>query len=269
MPDVVAITRAPRLARERSYRERDEPSELAPPEVWIQDVAALFGLLAFDVRQRIAGALPWILARTLRSDEAERRVLALRERGFGAVRLDPATLRFDPPGEQGARAFLRAGLLDLEPWGARVPLESVSLATLSTLDLARGHQSIEMRDVRVRGVRMYTRPFVSHEHARERARVLHLFLRASAPLRLVEGRVALPEESGPTARGRFDALVAKVRDGLPPETPFLDELVASPRKRTSLAITGEEADRTSLENNERETDLAVSLLARAVLEGQR
>ncbi len=55
-------------------------------------VAALLGLTAFDVRNRLAGPLPRVIFQTPAEDEARRAYAALRARGHGVLLVDTETI---------------------------------------------------------------------------------------------------------------------------------------------------------------------------------
>lgn len=267
MVQLVAITRPVLARRGSSYRDAEA---LTPTdrESWTPKLAALLGVLPYDVRQRTSGALPWIVARVADGIEAELLVTRLRDAGFGAVALDPSGIRFEPSDALAQRVYLRDRSLYVEPWGREIALDGVLFATLSTIDQRHNRHAIEKKEHHYRGARTWTEIVVSRDMSLQRARALHLFLRDEAPVRLLEGSFALPEESGPTSRVRFDALLEKLRPRLPASARFFDDFVKNPRKRTPIRIFGDEVSNSSIEGNSAETDVAVALLVRAALEGQ-
>lgn len=259
MPHVVAITRPPETALPGSYREHG-PRVAAPVDTWLVPMAAALGMTAFDLRLRLGGAPPWIVARVATSADAEALLARLRAAGAGGVTLDLATPLLATA--LVARAFVREEGVALEPEQRVIGWNEILLAVHATLEAELGREVTRYAGNDGMGVTRHTRE-------RERRQGLYLCVRDAPAVRLLEGGLGLPEAQAATVRGRFDAFVASVRDRVGAErmhTAFVTE----PRKRTSLrALAQSETQRATLVGNAEETDLAVALLAKAVIERQR
>lgn len=259
MAHVVAITRAPRADVPGTYRDVGSTAA-APLDTWLASVATALAMTPYDLRLRVAGPSPWIVARVSIEAEAAHAVAQLRDRGCGAVHLDPSenALRAAP---FVARAYARGSGVLLEPEGRVIEGDTIALVVRATLEEELGREVTRFSPNTFDGV-------TSHSRERARRHGLYLWPGDEAPVRLVEGTFGLTEEQGATARAKLDAFVAKVR-ALAPRARFHDAFVGEPRKRTSMrALSQSETHRSTVQGNVEETDLAVALLARALAEGQ-
>lgn len=263
MPHVVAITRPPRAVLPGSYREAGSLVP-APMDAWLGPIAAALGLAPYDLRLRVAGPVPWIVARVASAAEADLLLARVRDAGAGAVSLDLAAPLLRAGGFV-ARAFAREEALRLEPEGRDIAWPELTLVVRATLEEELGRETTRFSPNTFEGVTT---------HARERARRHALYVcERSGPLaRLVEGQLGFfgetPEPEATTARARFEAFVERVKQHAR-GARFHDAFVAEPRKRTSLrALTQSDTHRSTLVGNVEETDLAVALLSRALAEGQ-
>lgn len=246
-----------------SYREAGS-LVTAPIETWLAPIAAALSLTAYDLRLRIAGPVPWIVARVATPTETARLLARLRDAGAGAVTMDLS----DPslrPGGFVARAFAKEQALRLEPEGRDIAWPELALVVRATLEEELGRETTRFSPSTFEGITT---------HARERARrhALYLCERSGAFVRLVEGQLGFfgetAEPEATTARARFEVFVDRVRRNAR-AARFHDAFVAEPRKRTSLrALTQSDTHRSTLVGNVEETDLAVALLSRALAEGQ-
>lgn len=261
MPYVVAITGAPQAFVSGGYRAQSDAVSV-PVSEWLGPVATLLGMLPFDLRQRLAGAPPWIVARTAEAAEARTIGGALRAAGVGAVVLDLADPTLAPSEALTSRAFAHEAGVLLEPQGGLVPYDALALVVRASLEEELGVEVTE-RAARSRFSRGTGEKVTTHSRSRARTHALYLCIDRGPTVRLVEGRFAFPDEVGPTARSRLDAFVAKLRAAID-EARYHDAFVSAPRKRTTLrAITQGETHRSTVQGNLAETDLAVALLVRA------
>lgn len=258
MAHVVAITRAPSTTIEGGYREVGT-AVAAPIDTWLVKVAGALSMTPYDLRLRVAGPVPWLVARVASVEDAAAPVARLREVGCGAVSFDPATIAFDSA--LTARAFAREDAVWLEPGPRALPYDQLSLVVHATLDEELGVEVTRFAPNTYDGI-------TSHSRARDKRQALYLCPEAGGVVRLVEGTLGFPEETAPTVRGRFGSFVGAVRAkvGAP---RFRDAFVAEPRKRTSMrALSQSETHRSTVQGNVAETDLAVAALLRGLVEAQ-
>ncbi len=268
MPHAIAITRLPRLASGGGYRTAgSEP----PPslDLFLTTLTALLGVTAFDVRARLAGDAPWVVARTLTESEADATVSALRDAGFGAVQCDVTRARaWAPSGD--TTLTINPAALAISPAGVEVDYSSVRALILATLDTERQTEDVARVVVArsARGQPVHA-DMSSFRYDRRQQRALYLVTESERPLvRLAQEGCRLLDTRGATSRERFDRLIQAVREEAQ-EARYDDRLVARPRRRSSYANLVTEGERRgAVTSNVAETDLAVWLLARALAERQ-
>lgn len=272
MACAVALTALPRHRAEGHYRQGpvvSAASEVDPLSAAALGLAPLVGATAYDLRMRLAGPAPWVVAHTPDALTAEALVGHLRALGAGAVWCDhgPGALRDPGP---GATVVLDGDTLRVVPQGWAVPFASVALVVVVTLDVERQVEDIERVVVSNHPRRGRVEVDVSrHAYARQQQRGVYLCTRGGdTVLRLVQGTLRVAEVHGVTSRARFDAFVAQLV-GLCPDARVDRRFVDAPRKRTSFALSspvGQAQD--AVHSNLSATDLAVRLLARAASEAQ-
>lgn len=259
MVHVVALTRAPRVALPGGYREVGS-AVAAPIESWLGPLASLLGMTAYDVRLRVAGSPPRVVART-GEPEASALLARLRALGWGAVAVDPDGLlgaHASPP----ARVFLREDGVLLEPQGRTLPFADLTLLVRATIEQELATETVRATPSNLDGI-------TRHNHERVRAHALYLSTREDARgVRLIEGTLAFPELAGSTGRERFEGFVAGLR-ARAPHARFHDRMVAEPRRRTTYRPLFVDArQRGALQGNLEETDRAAWLLALALAQRQ-
>ncbi len=267
MPHAVAITRLPSLGASGGYRvapaEASHTTEHALPTL-----AALLGVTRLDVRLRLAGEAPWIVARTNAHDEAARTVEALRAEGFGAVGCDVAEARaWSPAGD----AVLTLGDAGVEVWpsGRRVAYASLRAVLIATLVIERAKESLEPVTASRAGRSTPMLMKVAHtRYERAQQRALYLVPEGGPTLRLTRDGLRLPGAGGAVTREGFESVIAALRERAP-DARHDERLASAPRRRSSYASVFDEGERRgAITSNVAETDLAVSLLARALAERQ-
>lgn len=268
MPYAIAITRLPRLASGGGYRTAgSEP----PPslDLFLTTLTSILGVTAFDVRTRLAGDAPWVVARTLTEAEADATVSTLRDAGFGAVHCDVVRARAWAPAGDSTLVINPTGLTIL-PAGVEVEYAAVRALLVATLDAERQTENVARVVVarNARGQPVHA-DMSSFRYDRTQQRALYLVTDGDRPLvRLAQESCRLLDVRGTTSRERFDRLIAAVR-GETHEARYDDRLVARPRRRSSYANVVTEGERRgAVTTNVAETDLAVWLLARALAERQ-
>jgi len=273
VPHVVAITRAPRVTLPGSYREVGS-SVTAPLDTWLGAIASCLSMTPYDLRLRVAGSPPWVVARVSSAEEASEIVSRLRERDCGAVGCDAGGVvgRHAP---LLARAFVEETVTRLEPEGREIPHDSISLLVRATIEQERAVETVRFVPQTFDGI-------TRHTSERARSRTLYLFPRGGPGVRLFEGGMRLvvaasTEPPGATGRARFEAFVDALRAAAP-HARYEAGMVEQPRKRTtyrslqpshvSIGLGNQNLERASTTGNLEETDLAAHLLAQALEEGQ-
>lgn len=272
MACAVALTALPRHRAEGHYRQGPVVSatpEADPVTAAALGLAPLVGATAYDLRMRLAGPAPWVVAHTPDALTAEALVGHLRALGAGAVWCDHAPNAVRDPGP-GATVVFDGDTLRVVPQGLAVPFASVALIAVVTLDIERQVEDIERVVVSNHPRRGRVEVDVSrHNYARQQQRGVYLCTRGGdTVLRLVQATLRAAEVHGVTSRARFDAFVAQLV-GLCPDARVDRRFVDAPRKRTSFALAspvGQAQD--AVHSNLSATDLAVRLLARAASEAQ-
>ncbi len=268
MPFAVAITRGPDRVSTGGYREAPVSVDL-DPQSWAAALAPLTEVTAYDLRMRLAGEAPWVIAHTREPDEAAALGSALRDRGFGAVACDVSAARPWSPAGDLVLAF-HDDHLSLDPGGLRVPYAHLRVMVRATFDAERESEQVE-RVVVSRNNRHgpHTVDVSRFSYAREREQALYLFAGADRQgARLSQSALRPVGVEGLTSRERFDRAVDLLRSRAP-QARFDDRLVARPRKRTSFSLAFVEgASRGSVSSNAAETDLAARLMAIAFTSGQ-
>ncbi len=260
MPHVLALTRPPTVALPGGYREHGA-RVAAPLEEWLGPVAETLAMAPYDLRLRVAGPAPWVLARVATSAEAEALTLRLRELGCGAVSGDLADVVGAHPGGT-ARVFLREEGVGLEPERRTLAYERLALVVRATIEQELATETVRYTPNTFDGI-------TRHSHERTRRHALYLFERDDLRgARLLEGTLGFPELAGTTARARLDAFVAELR-ARAPSALFHDRLVAEPRRRTTYrAILFDTGPRGAVQGNLEETDLAAWILALGLAQRQ-
>ena len=275
MACAVALTALPALFRHRAeghYRQGPVVSaapEADPLAAIVLGLAPLVGATAYDLRMRLAGPAPWVVAHTPDAPAAEALVGHLRALGAGAVWCDHTPGAVRDPGP-GATVVFDGDTLRVVPQGWAVPFVSVALVVVVTLDVERQVEDIERVVVSNHPRRGRVEVDVSrHNYARQQQRGVYLCTRGGdTVLRLVQASLRAAEVHGVTSRARFDSFVAQLV-GLCPDARVDRRFVDAPRKRTSFALSsavGQAQD--AVHSNLAATDLAVRLLARAASEAQ-
>ncbi len=273
MPHVVAITRAPRVALPGSYRESGT-SVTAPLDTWLASVASCLSMTPYDLRLKVAGSPPWIVARPSSAEEAGEIVTRLRDRECGAVGCDVGGV----VGRRApllARAFVEETATRLEPEGREIPHAAVVLLVRATIEQERAVETVRFVPQTFDGI-------TRHTSERARSHALYVFPRGGLGVRLLEGGLRLvvgasTEPPDLTARARFESFVDALRQAAP-SARYESGMVDHPRKRTtyrsvqpshgSIAWGNQSVERASTTGNLEETDLAAHLLAQALEEGQ-
>jgi hypothetical protein len=248
-----------------------------PFEQELAPLAALLRIAPYDLRLRLAGPIPVVIAGQLDAESATRLTETLRGRGHGAVAcdldrlvasesmdsprdfsLEGATLRTRDPG-QGERSLACAGLEAMLRAALVQDLEATTATTTKKFSAGRALATGGL--VRSKKVSKESRSFSS-----EREELLYVFpAPPQKPLLLRELRLhylGLGPVLAPTTSENFQSLVVILRQRAP--QAFYDERLAlHPRKRSTLTVTGSLGDKLAAVSNQAENDLAAHLLLEA------
>jgi hypothetical protein len=268
MPHAVAITRAPSLGASGGYRAA--PADAARSlDAALPTLAALLGVTRLDLRMRLAGESPWVVARVNGADEAARTVASLRAEGFGAVDCDVAEARAWAPAGDAVLTLDDAGV-EVWPSGRRVAYGALRALFVATLVVEHQREEVERVVVSHSGRGGPRVAKVSHStYERTQQRAVYLAPDEGPAVRLVQAGLRCAGVRGATSRERFDAVVSELR-ARAPEARYDERLTASPRRRSSYASLMDEGERRgAVTSNAAETDLAVCLLTRALAERQQ
>lgn len=259
---VVAITRLPVTGDSGGYRSAPNMREQLTPEALVA-LTGLLGGTAYDLRLRLAGEAPWPVARLPQIEAAERLVVQLHERGFGAVRASQRECghRAWPP-----RAPLTPGVTGLTDAAGRevVSFARVWLLVAAVLDQERGEERIEQILVaRTQQGGPVTADVSRYQYERKRRRALYVFDDQPTPLFFLQDEQISSSLHARTGRERLEAFQRTLQERCP-HAILDDRLARSPRKRTSfVAMQPTSEGRDEVTSNASETDLAAHLLAQA------
>ena len=261
---VVALTRGPRTHMD-GYRSTGVEVD-APIESWLVPVASVLSILPYDLRLKLAGAPPWLVARVASADEASSLASELQLLGCGVVQADLGSLA---PLLQASRVTLRDEGVFFEPERA-IAYADLGLLVCATIDQERTFTREPAADAR-----RFVGPGAAQHvhvlrpvHERTKQRALYLFERVRPEgVRLVEGMVSFQDIPGTTSRLRYDAFLQGLRE----RTTALvhDRMLSEPRRQTSYNVHLYDAARSVNQGNLRETDIAATLLALAMRTAER
>jgi hypothetical protein len=243
-------------------------------------LAPLLGLVAFDLRLRLAGPIPVLLARADK-DRADELVGLLRERGHGAIACDldditdsaemvsPRTYQFG--GDDFIASHPSFGSQAV-PWADFVALIRASTVVEETSQVSKQKKFSMTRAVLTGGMVMRrTKTTLKQSRSQEREQVLYIFCRTGpAPILLRQTRLhhqGLGDQVAHSSLDNFSALIEQLRRHA--SHAMYDEGLLTSRRQSSLASIGRtSSDSTNRSSNVSETDLAAHLLAVAHLNGQ-
>lgn len=250
-----------------------------PPAEEAGALAPLVGLAAYDLKLKLAGPLPLVLARTEDPEETARLLDSLRARGHGAVSCDLAEVPSAADLLAPRSYTLEADRLTLAnpawPAGRALPYRDLVALILvrsteveeSTVTTSRKTFS-PGRALATGGLMMRKKTKVaSRSRTESHERVLYLVDRAGERVRLCEGRLqhqGLGQQIAPTRTQNFTLLIDELRRRAPGAR--VDDRLAT---RLRPATTPAHASRTGTgRSNASEIDLAVHLLVIGILSEQ-
>jgi len=159
----------------------------------------------------------------------------------------------------------------LEPEGPVIAQPALALIVRATLEEERGVETVRFSP------QATTDGISRHTSERRRVQGVYLFPTGGPGVRLIEGTLGFPDQQGPTSRARLDGFVAALRTAAP-SARYDARMVDEPRKRTTyralqpahvpIGLANLGFERTSVNGNLDETDLAAQVLAQALGEDQ-
>lgn len=253
-----------------------------PLEEELPALAARLGMVAYDLRLRLAGGLPVVFARLKDEVEAAGHVEFLRARGHGAVSCDVDSV----PGPEDQLVSvdfeLTAAAVHGISTGGRpfeVPYTEI-LAMVHVACVTRAEHTVTTREKKFAPGRavlsggMLLRKNVDRVDktvTQEREQMIYMFCR-SHPAPYVWKELTLRYESlgdqrQLTSAQNFATLSERLRTLAP--HAFHDQRLLTHKRRADISVFGGGAREHRLEtSNARENDLAAFLLFRGYLEGQ-
>lgn len=253
-----------------------------PVEQEATALAPLFGMAPYDLKLRLGGPLPVVVAREGDAQRARQLLAALRDRGHGSVACDlasvPSSAEMTCP---RSYAFEPDAFVALDPaWDRRlmpfrdmVGLIHAKAATIQqTSDVTKKRKFSLGRAALTGGLAMRkTETTERRSVSEEREQVLYLVRKdGREPMLLREGRLrhqGLGERVARTAAENFTVLLQMLRESAP-QALFDDRLARRLRKTDTMAVSGTSAHQVTEISNASETDLAMHLIVVAHLTGQ-
>jgi hypothetical protein len=251
-----------------------------PPAEELQALAQMLGVAAYDLRLRVMGPLPVVLARGLAGDAARELLASLRGRGHGAVAcelssvmssesmIEPRDFRLDKS------AFVVLGPQACElPYDEIVALLPATHTVSESQSTTKTKKKFSISRAALSGGLVSSRK-VSKEirsHTEEREQVLYVFGRsASRRIILRETRLrytGLGDLMCATRGENFTALATILKARA--TGAFIDNrLVKNPRKGGLAGVSGGVTRMVATRSNATENDLAAHLLVIAYIQNQ-
>jgi hypothetical protein len=230
--------------------------------------ASVLTVLPFDLRRRMFGGLPWILACTDSATDAQQRTAELRTRGYGAVHVNGDELGIVTPKDKSVLSFTDNSLL-IEPANARVELDRVKFILVASHNHEHTTPVIEkVYQGSVRGVPIYEE-IAHNEYERHVSRAVYICTDFAEPvLCLSQAHVRIPSIPALTSYERMTRFV----EALAARCPFakLDQtLVHNPRPKRELLDMGTHSrPHDTVMGNIFACDLSARVLLTAYQEGQ-
>jgi hypothetical protein len=245
-------------------------------------LAARLGVVAYDLRLRLAGGLPAVFVRVEDGNEANAQVEFLRARGHGAVALDVGSIpgpetQLVPVDFEQTAAALRGATAD----GARfeIPYGEIVAAIHAACVTSSEHAVTTKEKKFSAGLAVATGGLVvrknvqrvEKERSEDEERVMYLFCRSSPTLSVWRERTlrydSLGNERALTQALNFAVFSKKLRAHVP--AAFHDERLVAQKRHSDIASFSFGAKERRIEtSNERQNDLAAFLLFRGFLERQ-
>jgi hypothetical protein len=258
-----------------------------PLQEEIADLSALLGMQPYDLRLRLAGPLPVVVARLSDPERARDLLGKLRERGHGAVACDGdkilASDRMMTPrtfelGETSMTVIEPTQRTDRIPYSQLLALVHARLETETRLTTTSESRKFSAGRAVMTGGIVFSKKVSKQvrDQESEYEQVMYLFRRSGKDHLILRQNVlrysGLGSEIGHSTAENFSRLVKAIRKRAP-EALYDDRLLTRKRRSTVDSMSKTKADRNrSVESvstsNVQETDLAAYLIAVAHHGGQ-
>jgi hypothetical protein len=243
-------------------------------------LAPILKVVQYDLRLRLAGPLPVVVAQRLEEDFAKELLAVLHERGHGAVACDASRISgSDQMFTPVAFAFDSTSFNVLDKEQRQVPyadiLAMVQAASARTATQATTTKKKKFSLTRTAMTGGLVRSKKVSEESRaesvERQQVLYLFQRGQQnPIFLSESQLqysGLGDQMKVASTENFSNMVAILR-GQAPAAFYDDSLARHPRTSGQVQISGSANDQKIVQSNASENDLAAHLIVLAHLQQQ-
>ena len=246
-------------------------------------LAPVLGVAPYDLKLRLGGPLPVVVAREADSARARELLQLLRTRGHGAIACD---LAFVPSSQQmpAPRSYRLEdeAFVGLDPaWGERsvryadlLGLVHASAATLVESTTVTKDKKFSLgRAVLTGGLVMRKKTATEkRDSSEQREQVLYLIRQDGRdPMILREQRLrhqGLGARVKPTSLENFATLVALLRERATGAL-YDDRLFTRPRRASTTSLSGTSTDRLAASSNASDNDLAAHLIVVAHRQGQQ
>jgi hypothetical protein len=253
-----------------------------PLESELPALAAHLGVLAFDLRQRLAGGLPAVFATVGDEAEANTHVEFLRARGHGAILCDMDVVpspedQLVPSHFELSEAAVRGKLEGSHgfevPYADIIALVHVASVTSSEATKTTQEKKLSLGRAVVSGGLVMSKKVdrVEKKVTTEREQMLHMCCRGQAAPYVWKELTLHYEGLGDDLKLATAQNFARLTDQLRARAPhaFYDQRLLTQKRRAGItSVAGGDKDRRVEISNVRENDLAVFLLLRAHFEGQ-
>lgn len=254
----------------------------SPLQDELPELAARLGVVAYDLRLRLAGGLPAVFTRVEDREEASGHVEFLRARGHGAVACDVEAI----PGPEAQVAAVDFELTATTLRGAstegvrfEIPYDKI-LAMVHAARVTSSEHTVTKKEKKFSASRallsggMVLRKTVQHVDktlTEEQEQMIYLFSRTHPVLSVWKEWAlrydGLGDERQLTKAKNF-AVLSKKLQALAP-TAFYDQRLLTQKRRSEISLLSVGAKERRLEtSNVNENDLAAFLLVGGYLEGQ-
>ena len=253
-----------------------------PLEEELPALAARLGMLAYDLRLRLAGGLPAVFATVGDGTEAEGHLQFLRSRGHGAVTCDADAVPtpddqlvpcdFELSAAAMCGSFTQGRRFEL-PYAEIFGLVHAASVTSAEHTVTTQEKKISLGRAVLSGGMMLRKKVdrIDKKVTAEQEQMLYMFCRAQpAPYvwkELTLRYEGLGDDRKLTTAQNFATLAERLRARAP--DAFYDQRLLTHKRRAGISsFAGGAKDRRVQTSNARENDLAAFLLVRAHIEGQ-
>jgi len=254
----------------------------SPLQEELPELAARLGMVAYDLRLRLAGGLPAVFAQVEEMTEAAGHVEFLRARGHGAVACDVAVVPggedqivpvdFEPTATALRGTDTRGHRFQL-PYTEIVAMVHAACVTSAEHSVTTQEKKFALGRAVLSGGIVVRKKVdrVDKTVTQEQEQMIYMFCRSHpAPYvwkELTLRYQGLGDQHQLTTMQNFATLSKRLRT-LAPHAFHDERLLTHKRRADILVLAGSARDRRLETSNARENDLAVFLLVRGYLQGQ-